>query len=163
MTYTVSGGALNSTQTKPNCWLGVSNSIRPVKIEWWGVGVVICLEWDAYCLRMVQLTSLHPKTPSSPASFKSRLVLHFWYQLTQVVLEKRPLNRCNITSGNCLEFEKSDLKSNEWMRLSDGLSIAVMWCKTLHQNEVSLEPGFRFASPDSWNNLLSDQLCNYPC
>jgi len=23
-----------------NCWLGVRKSIRPVKIEWWGVGVV---------------------------------------------------------------------------------------------------------------------------
>ena len=29
-----------------------------------------------------------PKTPSSLASFKSRLVLPFWYRLTQAVLEK---------------------------------------------------------------------------
>jgi len=35
---------------------------------------------------MVQLMPLHPKTPSSPASFKSRLVLPFWYLFTQVVL-----------------------------------------------------------------------------
>jgi len=27
------------------CWFGVRKSIRPVKIERWGVGVVICLEW----------------------------------------------------------------------------------------------------------------------
>ena len=33
-------------------------------------------------------------TPSSLASLKSRLVWHFWCQLTQIVLEKRPLNRC---------------------------------------------------------------------
>jgi len=26
------------------CWLGVRKSIRPVETEWWGVGVVICLE-----------------------------------------------------------------------------------------------------------------------
>ena len=32
------------------------------------------------------------KTPSSLALFKSRLVLPLWYRLTQVVLEKRPLN-----------------------------------------------------------------------
>ena len=32
------------------------------------------------------------KPPSSLASFKSRLVLPFWYWLAQVVLEKRPLN-----------------------------------------------------------------------
>ena len=33
-------------------------------------------------------------TPSSFASLKSRMVLRFWYRLTQVVLEKRPLNEC---------------------------------------------------------------------
>ena len=54
--------------------------------------MVICLERGADCLHMVQLMPLHPKTPSSLASFKSRLVLPFWYQLTQVVVEKRPLN-----------------------------------------------------------------------
>jgi len=32
---------------------------------------------------------LHPKTLSSLASFKSILVLPFWYWLTQVVLEKK--------------------------------------------------------------------------
>ena len=37
---------------------------------------------------------LRPKTPSSFASFKSRLVLLFWYRLTRVVLEKRLLNGC---------------------------------------------------------------------
>jgi len=37
---------------------------------------------------------LHPRTPSSLASFKSKLVLPFWYRLTQVVLEKRLLNGC---------------------------------------------------------------------
>ena len=42
-------------------------------------------------MHMVQLMPLHPKTPSSLASFKSRLVLPFWYRLTEVVLEKRPL------------------------------------------------------------------------
>jgi len=34
-----------------------------------------------------------PQTPPSLASFKCRLVLPFWYRLTQVVLAKRPLNR----------------------------------------------------------------------
>ena len=72
-------------------WLGVRKSIQPVKIEWWGIGVVICLKRGADFLHMVQLMPLHPKTTSSLASFKSRLVLPFWYQLTQVVLEKRPL------------------------------------------------------------------------
>jgi len=39
---------------------------------------------------------LHPQTPSSLASFKSRLVLPFCYRLTQVVLERRPLNGCSV-------------------------------------------------------------------
>ena len=60
------------------CWLGVRKSIWPVKIEWLGVGVVIWLERGADCLHMVHLMPLHPKTPSSLASFKSRLVLPFW-------------------------------------------------------------------------------------
>ena len=59
--------------------------------------MVMYLERGADCLRMVQLMPLHPKTPSL-ASFKSRLVVLFWYRLTQVVLEKRLLNRCNSSS-----------------------------------------------------------------
>jgi len=44
-------------------------------------------------LQMVQLMPL--PSPSSLASFRSRLVIPFWYRLTQVVLEKRPLNGCS--------------------------------------------------------------------
>ena len=33
------------------------------------------------------------------APVKSRLVLPFWYRLTQVVLEKRPLNGCSVVVG----------------------------------------------------------------
>ena len=54
--------------------------------------MVICLERGADSLHMVQLMPLHPKTPSSLASFKYRRVLPFLYWLTWVVLEKRPLN-----------------------------------------------------------------------
>jgi len=38
------------------------------------------------------------KSPLSLASFKSRLVLPFWYRHTQVVMEKRLLNRCGSSS-----------------------------------------------------------------
>ena len=63
------------------CWLGGRKGIQPVKTEWWGAGVVICLERGAD-LHMAQLTPL-PLT-----SVKCRLVLPFWYQLTWVVPEK---------------------------------------------------------------------------
>ena len=49
--------------------------------------MVIYLERGEDCLHMVQLMPLHPL-----ASFKYRLVLPFWYQFTQVVLEKKPLS-----------------------------------------------------------------------
>ena len=60
--------------------------------------MVICLKRGADCLHMVQMMPLHPKTPSYLASFKSRLVLPFWYRLTQVVLEMRPLNESSSSS-----------------------------------------------------------------
>jgi len=43
-----------------HCWLGVRKSIRPLKTEWWGAGVVICLQWGANDLHMVQLIPLKP-------------------------------------------------------------------------------------------------------
>jgi len=36
------------------------------------------------------------QNPSPLASFTFRLVLPFWYRLTQVVLEKMPLNGCTV-------------------------------------------------------------------
>ena len=62
--------------------------------------MVVCLECGADCLHVVQLMPLHPKSPSSLASFKSRLVLRFWYRLTQVVVEKRSLNGCSSSSSS---------------------------------------------------------------
>ena len=44
------------------CWLGGRKGIRPVKTEWCGAGVVICLERDAD-LHMTQLMPL-PRTVS---------------------------------------------------------------------------------------------------
>ena len=58
--------------------------------------MVTCIERGADCLHMVQLMPVHPKTPPSLASFKSRLVLPFWCWLTQVVLEKRLLSGCSV-------------------------------------------------------------------
>jgi len=40
----------------------------------------------------------------SLAPVKSRLVLPFWYRLTKVVLEKRPLNGCSSSSKCCMPF-----------------------------------------------------------
>ena len=40
-----------------HCWLGSRKNIQPVKIEWWGAGVVICLELGAV-LHIAQLMPL---------------------------------------------------------------------------------------------------------
>ena len=54
------------------------------KLEWWGTGMVICLERDAD-LHMAQLMPL-PLTVSCFS--KIQLGLLFWYRLTRLVPEK---------------------------------------------------------------------------
>ena len=63
--------------------------------------MVIYVEQSADCLHMVQPMPLLPKTPSSLASFKSKLALPFWYQIIQVVLKKRffSLDKCSSSSS----------------------------------------------------------------
>jgi len=57
----------------------------------------------------------HPKTPLSLVSFKSRLLLPFWYRLNQVVLQKRPLNGCSSSNSSSslhvADFVRSDAHS----------------------------------------------------
>ena len=74
------------------CWLGGRKGIRPVKnsgavLAWLSVWseVQTCISlWPSWC----HCHSL------SLASVKSRLVLFFWYRLTRVVPDKRPLKGC---------------------------------------------------------------------
>ena len=58
--------------------------------EWWGAGVVICLERgaDLYTAQLIPL----PLTASCFS--KIQMVLPFWYRLTRVVPDKGPLNGC---------------------------------------------------------------------
>jgi len=82
---------LKSAFSAWHCWLVNRKGIRPVKklssgvLAWFFVWskVQTCI-WPSWC----HCHSL------SLASVKSRLVLPFWYRLTWVVPEKRPLNRC---------------------------------------------------------------------
>jgi len=63
------------------------------KNEWWGAGMVICLERGANDLHMVRLMPL----PLIISCFiKIQNGLPFWCQFTQVILEKRPLNGCSV-------------------------------------------------------------------
>ena len=60
--------------------------------------MVICLEQSADCLIDCPADATASQTLTSLASFKCRLLIPTWYWLTQVILEKRPLNGCS--SGN---------------------------------------------------------------
>ena len=62
------------------------------KTEWWGAGVVICLEQGAD-LYMAQLMPL-PLVVSCSCFSKIQIGLPFWYRLTRVVPEKGPLKGC---------------------------------------------------------------------
>ena len=61
------------------------------KTECWGAGIELGAD-----LHIAQLTHCNSL---SLASVKSRLVLHFWYHLTRVVLDKGPLNVCVCVCG----------------------------------------------------------------
>jgi len=87
--------------------------------------VVISLELGEDCLHMLQLMPLHPETPSL-ASFKSRLVLPFWYWLTKVALEKRPLNWCSSSSSS------SSSSSTAATCCSPGLNCFTSVSNTIH-------------------------------
>ena len=82
----------NSPSVLWYCWLVARKSIQTVKIERWGVGVLICLERGAY---YGPTDAKDSETPSSLVSIKSRLVLPFWYRLARVVLEKKLLHGCS--------------------------------------------------------------------
>jgi len=67
-------------------WLDGSKGIWPVKTEWHGYLSAARCKWFAYGPADATVTS------SSLASLNSRMVLPFWWWLTQVVLEQRLLN-----------------------------------------------------------------------
>jgi len=67
--------------------------------------VVICLK-PGVDLHMAQLMPL-PLTVS--CSSKIQIGLPLWYRLTQVVLEKRPLNGCSTVTKQCFCLQCFDV------------------------------------------------------
>ena len=94
--------------------------------EWWGAGMVICLEQGAD----LHTAPLMPLPLTVSCSSKSRLVLPFWYRLTRVIPDKGLLNGCVCVSvyinqkasvafsANCLlevkDFAKLQAASTLW-------------------------------------------------
>ena len=114
------------------CWMGGRKGIWPVKNEWLGAGLVICLERGAD-LHMAQLMPL----PLTVSSVKSRL-----YRLTWVVPEKGQLNVCvcvcvcvwpdvrNITFCT-VDFCHLLFLCKTWILLASGLNSDV-YCSCRH-------------------------------
>ena len=78
-------------------WKKLSDELL-VWLSVWSEVQIVCI-WS----RRFTYGPLQLKTPSCLASFKFRLVLPFWYRLTQAVLVKRSLNGCNssCSSSSC--------------------------------------------------------------
>ena len=78
-----------------HCWLGSRKGIRPVKKL--SSGVLVWLSARSEVQTCIWPSGFHCHSLSL-ASVKSRLVLPFWYRLTQVVPDKGPLNGCVCVS-----------------------------------------------------------------
>jgi len=131
-------------------WIAVifdtRESIQPVKVEWQGAGMVVCVECGADCLYVVPSMSLPSTTPSFLASLKSRILLPFWYWLTQVVLEKRPRNgvTCSVPVLGPAVLSGPQVVGSEKFMVSEELQFV----------EQSFLPMQRYAHV-LWRNFLS--------
>jgi len=115
------------------CWLGGRKGIRPVKTEWWDVGMAMWLGQGAD-LHIAQLMSL-PLTVS--CSSKSTFVLPFWCRFTRVVPDKGPLNGC------CCCYLLRRRRLCFWF----GLFVCLSDCLTVRRITRKLVNGF-------WRNFL---------
>ena len=91
------------------CWLGGRKGIRLVKTEWWGAGIVVCLERGAdlhmaqvmplpltvSCFSKIQIgfTFLVPAHPGSPGkrAVKRVCVCALWFQVWQKISYTIPI------------------------------------------------------------------------
>jgi len=77
------------------------------KTEWWGAGMVVCLELGA---------------------------LPFWYRLTRVVPEKGPLNvcvTCRLTTKNRDQLRNPMLGNRVWATFASYLLLLIYACQHL--------------------------------
>jgi len=96
--------------------VGWQEGIRPVIIEWWCAGMVICLQQGANYFHMVQLM---PLPPIISCFIKIQNDLSFWCLFIQVVLEKRRLNGCSSSSNS------SSISHSRAMHYSAKRSLAI--------------------------------------
>jgi len=90
------------------------------------------------------------KPPLSLASYKSRLVVPFWYWLAEVFLQKRLLNGCSSSSSSsiCLRFFQC-FDTYDWMteRTPTLENSVLVYQKILSQNKWRNETDWEPAIP----------------
>ena len=91
------------------CWLGGRKGIRPVKTEWWGAGVVVCLERGAD-LHMAQLMPL----PLTVSCF-SKIQIGFTFLVPAYLGSpgRRAVKRVCVCVS--IQIDRSGTKTN-WVR-----------------------------------------------
>ena len=136
------------------CWLGGRKGIRPVKTEWWGTGVVICLEGGAD-LHMAQVMPL----PLTVSCF--RLVLPFWYRLTRVVLDEGPLNGRVLPKFVFLPLPIQYTQQGQ-RNGTVSVHLSVSCIRSLQQSVVGLLVGRRYWSITVWQHP-SSTACSSRC
>ena len=108
----------------------------------WSVVQIICIQ-SSWC-------HCHLKTPSPLASFKSRLVLPFWYCLTQVVLEKSLLNGCGVVV--VVVYRYGDSVDNTVEENSSVFSL--IWMCWLRSARACCSKTFHQQNPLNWRCRL---------
>jgi len=100
----------------------------------WGTGVIICLDQGANDLHMVQLM---PLPPIISWFIKIQNGLPFWCRLTQVVLEKRPLNRCS--SSNYSGTLKAKSPICHWTNINHWRMLHIQYIRCFQPNSNKLQ------------------------
>ena len=134
--------------------LGVTKSIRPVTIEWWGV----CGYLSGARSRLFAYGPADAIAITKPhhllLHLKSRLGLPFCYWLTRVILEKRPLNGCSDSSTytlytwlcTCLFFKNFIVFVNFNQSILQCAAFTVSMSRDVNSWEIGREKRSRLAS-----------------
>ena len=110
VTYTWTTGSISSPSVLWHCWLGDRTGIQPVEVRWRFAGG----DYLTGALHVLQLHLLSPPL-SSVAPIKSRMET-FWYELTQLHLEK----------PGAYKGGHGGL-APQW--LHDSLQLTILWCQ----------------------------------
>ena len=123
------------------CWLGGKKGVRPVKTEWWGVGMVICLERRAD-LHMAQLMPL----PLTVSCF-SKIQIGFTFLVPAYpgITEKGAVKRVCVllyrntfcmAALNCGSKHEYNVNTNKKLKLKSTLLVLIKFWQTLDDTTV---------------------------